>query len=272
MMTRFKPLFSLGVRHDYYGGACPDIGFIVPERVTRILRGAGMLTKVVDGTLHAVFPAGAAGDPARSISGKALRIGVVTRDPDFANITDGFAPSSGALHYRNRQLATVLDDPPTAIDLRAIEPALWRDSVFALVEIVVDPAWYREAPSFQIRCRTRTDIWRYYVIVKGFSSGEVDQLAVQEQSSGAPGSDPATFEKVAPTQLTADEKSRADALASDGARVLVFRSAAGVPLRMTGTKQLQLVRNSEAVIERLPQPGKRHGTADLIVQVSKSKP
>lgn len=272
MMTRFKQLFSLEVWHDYYGGVCPDVGFVIPDAVASTLRGAGMFAKVVGGTLYVVFRSDDAGAPVQPVAGKTLRFGLVARDPYFANITDGFDPSSGALHYRNRQVATALDDPPAHVALRDVDPALWRDGALGLVDITIDPGFYTSAAGFQVRFKARLDTWRYYVVVKGFSNGDVDQLAVQPQTSGAPAPGDVTFEKVAPAQLTAEEKSRSDLLATDGARVLLFRSLTGIPRVETGAKQIQLMRNTEAVIERLPQPGKRRGTADLIVQLSKSKP
>lgn len=272
MMTRFKQLFSLEVLHDFYGGVCPDVGFIIPDDVAATLRGAGMFAKLVGGTLCVVFRSDDAGGPVQPVAGKTLRFGLVVRDPYFANITDGFDPSSGALRYRNSQVATALDDPPARVALRDVAPALWRDGALGLIDITIDPGFYTRAASFQIRFRARSDTWRYYVVVKGFSNGDVDQLAVQPQTSGAPAPGDVSFEKVAPAQLTAEEKSRSDVLATDGAKVLLFRSVTGIPRRETGAKQMQLMRNTEAVIERLPQPGKRRGTADLIVQLSKSKP
>jgi len=272
MMTRFKQLFSLEVWHDYYGGVCPDVGFVIPDQVASTLRGAGMFAKVVGGTLYVVFRSDDTGAPIQPVAGKTLRFGLVVRDPYFANITDGFDLSSGALHYRNSHVATALDDPPARVALRDVDPALWRDGALGVVDIVIDPGFYTSTAGFQVRFKARLDTWRYYVVVKGFSNGDVDQLAVQPQTSGAPAPGDVTFEKVAPAQLTAEEKSRSDLLATDGARVLLFRSLTGIPRAETGAKQIQLMRNTEAVIERLPQPGKRRGTADLIVQLSKSKP
>jgi hypothetical protein len=283
--TRFNSLFSLEVWHEYYGGVCPDIEFSVPRTAAGIVRGTGLLAKAVEGTLHVLYPTNEGGPPAGSgagaigaagaagAAGKTVRIGLLVRDPYFANITEGFDPASGALHYQNKTLPTALDDPPTRVVLRDMDPALWREGAFAVVDIAIAPGFPASAPRYQIRLKARGDSVRYYVVVKGFSNGDVDQLAVQEQASGSPGQpDEVKFYKVPPAQLSADEKSRMDILATDGARVLLFRSATAVARRERSTKQIQLMRNTEAVIERLPQPGKDRGTADLIVQLSKSKP
>ena len=272
MTIRFKPLFSLEVLHDYYAGVCTDVGWVVPQATAGVLRGARMLAKAIDGALHVVYRADQAGAPELRASGKTLRFGLVIRDPSFANITEGFDPASGALYYRNTSAATALDDPPTRVVLRELDPELSRDGAFAIVDIAIADALYASAARYQIRFAARLDTVRYYVVTTGFSNGDVDQLAVQESAPSPGGPGAVAFDKVPPAQLTPDEKSRADVLAGDGARVLLFRSAAAVARRSTSARPIQLLRNTEPLIERLPQPGKDRGTADLIVHLSKSKP
>jgi hypothetical protein len=270
MMTRFKTLFSLEVRHDYYGGVCPDIGFVVPQDTAELMRGAGMVARGRDGAFHVLYRADEGGAPISPAGGKTVRIGLVVRDPRLANITQGFDPASGALHVRNQQVATALDEPPARVVLRDVNPELWREGAFGLVEIAIAPAFYASAPAYQIGLEARVEPLRYYVVVKGFSSGDLDQLAVQEQTPGQPGE--VKFEKVPPAQLSADEKSRTEILATDGAKVLLFKSTTAVARRERSGKQIQLMRNTEPLVERLPQPGRDRGTSDLIVHVSKSKP
>lgn len=270
MMTRFKTLFSLEVLHDYYGGVCPDVGFVVPQDTAGLMRGAGMVAKGRDGAFHVLYRADEGGTPVLPAGGKTVRIGLVIRDPHFANITEEFEPASSALHFRNQQAATALDDPPAKVVLRDVDPELWREGAFGGVDIKIAPAFYASAPSYQIHFKARVDTLQYYVVVKGFSNGDVDQLAVQEQTPGLPGE--VKFEKVPPAQLTADEKSRTDILATDGAKVLLFKSATAVARRERSGRQIQLMRNTEPLVERLPQPGRDRGTSDLIVHVSKSKP
>jgi hypothetical protein len=241
--------------------------------VAELLRGAGMVTKSIGGAFHVLYRTGDAGGPVVSAAGKTVRIGLVVRDPCFANITEGFDPASGALHYQNRTAATALDDPPSKVVLRDVDPELWREGALAVIDVRIDPALYASAASYQIDFKARTDTLRYYVVVKGFSNGDVDQLAVRDQTSGSSGGpDEVMFEKVAPAQLSADESARSNVLATDGAKVLLFRSVAAVARRERSGKQIQLMRNTEPLVEWLPQPGKDRGTADLIVQLSKSKP
>lgn len=287
MMTRFKTLFSLEVRHDYYGGACTDVGFVVPQDVVRLMTGAGLMARSIEGALHVFYRATdtGAGAPVRSAAGKTVRMGLRVQNPSFANITAGFEPGAGALYYRNGAAAGALDAPvrvalvgqAPAGDIHGgippyVDPELWREGVFGVVEIAIAPAFYKSAPSFTVPFQSRLETLRYYVVTRGFSSGDVDQLSVQDQGFGEPGhADEVKFEKVLPAQLTADEKSRAELLGRDGARVLLFRSLSAVTRRQSGRKRIQLMRNSEPLIENLPQPGKERGTAELVVQLSKSK-
>ena len=341
MITRFKPLFSLEVTHAYYGGACGDVGFVVPQDVAQLLRGAGLLAKIINGALHVFYQAAATGAPARSVAGKSVRIGLKVQSPSFANITEGFDPGAGTLYYRNGAAPGVLDAParvmlgghlfswpltradrPVKVTLRDaagsalrtetvttqgdrpvvsfyltgmapgaltleeaypggvtngpvaayVDPELWREGVFGMVELAVAPAFYDSAPRFTVGFQARLETLRYYVVAKGFSSGDVDQLAVKDQGFGEPGhSDEVKFEKVPPTQLSADEKSRTELLGKDGGRVLLFRSLSAVTRQQSGRKRIQLMRNTEPLIENLPQPGRDRGTSDLIVHLSKSK-
>lgn len=273
MIARFEPLLSLEVWHEYHGGPCPEVGFLIPQPTAAVLRGAGLWAKPAAGQLRVAYHRDdGAGAPVRSAAGKRLRIGLAVRDPSFANVTAGFDPAAGALCYRNEAAAAALDAAPTRLDLRAADPELWREGAFAMVELAVAQSFYAAAPAFQIRFAARGEPLRYYVVARGFSSVDLDQLAVQDQTPGAAGGpDEVRFDRIAPAQLTADERARADTLAADGARVLLFRSAAPVARRARSPRQIQLTRGAEPVIERLPQPGKDRGTSDLIVHLSKTK-
>jgi hypothetical protein len=269
MTTRLKTLFSLEVRHDYCGGACGEVGFVVPLDVAQFMRGAGLVARSIDGALHVFYGAAGDGAPARSAAGRTVRIGLRVQSPSFANITEGFDPGAGVLHYRNGAAADALDAPSRVTD---VDPERLREGVFGWVEIAIAPSFYDRAPRFTVSFQARLDTLRYYVVAKGFSSGDVDQLTVRDEGFGEPGHpDEVRFEKVLPEQLTADEKSRTELLGRDGARVLLFRSLSAVTRRQSGRKRIQLMRNSEPLIENLPQPGRNRGTADLVVLLSKSK-
>lgn len=267
--TRLTTLFSLEVRHGYYGGACGDVDFVVPPDAAQLLRRARLLAKPIEGALHVFHHVDAgAGVPVRAAAGRTVRLGLRAHSPSFANITEGFEPSAGALYYRNGAAADALDAP---VRVEQVEPELRREGVFGVVDLAIAPSFYESAPRFTIAFQARLETLRYYVVAKGFSNGDVDQLAVKDEGFGEPGHpDEVKFEKVPPEQLTADEKARTELLGSDGARVLLFRSLSAVARQQSGRKRIQLMRNSEPLIENLPQPGSERGTADLVVFLSKS--
>jgi hypothetical protein len=270
-LTSFRPLFSLEIQHDYYGRACPDVGFLVPDDAASLVRGGRMLIRRLEGALQVLYMADEAGRPQISAAGRTLRIGLVVRDAQFANITEGFNPAGGALHYRNTGVATALDDPPGTIVLRDASPQLWKDGAFGVVDVAITPDLYTAAPTYRIHFKARIDTFRYYVVVRGFPV-DLDQLAIRDASGSPALPDKVRFAKVPAAELTADEQARANLLATDGAKVLLFRSVAPVARRERSTGHIQLVRNTEPLIERLPQPGKDRASADLIVHLSKSKP
>lgn len=270
MTTRLQRLFSLEVQHGYYGGACGDVDFVVPQDTAWLLSRARLLARPIEGALHVFHCAAAgAGAPARSAAGRTVRLGLRVHSPSFANITEGFEPGAGALYYRNGSAADALDAP---VRVEPVEPELRRAGVFGMVDIAMTPSFYECAPRFTLAFQARLETLRYYVVAMGLSNGDVDQLAVKDEGFGEPGHpDEVKFEKVPPERLTADEKSRTELLGSGGARVLLFRSRSGVARQQSGRKRIQLMRSSEPLIENLPQPGSGRGTADLIVFLSKSK-
>lgn len=152
-----------------------------------------------------------------------------------------------------------------------LDPELARAAAFAVVELRVDASFLTNAPTFTIAFPARQETLRYYVVARGFSSGDVDQLVVQDHGFGAPGRPEVKFEKAPPASLSDDEKASTALLGNDGARVLLFRSSTAVPRRQAGRRRIQLLRNNEALIENLPQPGRDRVKADLVVHLSKSK-
>jgi hypothetical protein len=200
----------------------------------------------------------------KDLAGRALHAETVTRDDRTAVSFDLTRAAPGAF-----TLEEAYPDGVTSTS-HYVDPDLSQQGAFGVVEIDVDPTFYASAPRFTVPFEARRETLRYYVVVKGFSNGDVDQLTVQDNGLGGP--DAVTFERVPPEQLTTDEKSRTEQLGGDGAKVLLFRSVAAVARRQTGAKRIQLMRSTEALIEHLPQPGKDRGAANLIIHLSKSKP
>jgi hypothetical protein len=335
VITSIKRLFSLEVRHDYFGGTCNGVGFVLPQDAARFVQGAGLLVRVTDGMLNVHYRADPDGRPVLPTAGKTVRIGLVLSDLRVANITEAFDVTAGVLLYRNRSTPGALDAPtraaltgpslsrtlarptrPVTVSLKEstgrslfdrdvtagndgvsfeltgiapgaltleevyadgitttlhyLDPELLPESVFGIVEIEIAAAFYTSAPTFTVTFEARRETLRYYVVAKGLSNGDLGLLQVQDNGAGAPGRERVEFVKVAPEQFTEDERSRSQLLESDGAKVVLFRSTATVPRRKSARKRIQLMRNTETLIEHLPQAGESRGAADLIVYLSKS--
>jgi hypothetical protein len=102
MTIRFKPLFTLAVTHTYYGGACRDLGFVLPPGAEPLLRGGRLISKVLDGRLHVLFEAAEDGTPVASMAGRTLRIGLKLLNPHFPNFTVlPVDPAAGVALYTN---------------------------------------------------------------------------------------------------------------------------------------------------------------------------
>lgn len=117
MNTRFLPLFTLGVTHQYYGGGtCPDFDFVMAGHSQRALAGARLLARMHAGRLHVLFEADGKKEPVQDIDGLELIIGLRLRNPYFEHFTDAL-PKPLPLYANTATTKTL--DAPQASDLVA---------------------------------------------------------------------------------------------------------------------------------------------------------
>lgn len=110
MSLWFKPLFTLSVTHEYYGGACQDFRLLLPESTRRLARNGRLLIKQIGHTAYCVFEADESGNATTPLAGQTVRLGLDLRNPHFGNFTE---PALGGLValYRNRAAPGQLDAP-----------------------------------------------------------------------------------------------------------------------------------------------------------------
>jgi hypothetical protein len=112
MNTRYRPILTITTVHEYYGGPCADLGFLVPSDTGSLLRGGRMLSRVLDGRLHLLVEADDQGDPVIPFDGLVLRFGLQLVNDNFGNFT---APGPGldgtTARYRNDAAPAALDPP-----------------------------------------------------------------------------------------------------------------------------------------------------------------
>lgn len=113
MNIHFRPLFEVEFTHGYYGGACPDVSFVVPE-ATPALAAGRLLVKRRNHRLLVLFEADDAGSPLRNIAGSTLLIGLQVGNPYFANFTEPPVPGGALPLYANSAVPGVFDPPLAA--------------------------------------------------------------------------------------------------------------------------------------------------------------
>jgi hypothetical protein len=149
-----------------------------------------------------------------------------------------------------------------------LDPELRREGVLAIVEIGIDGAFHDAAPAFEIAFDARRETLKYYLVVRNYTSAELDQLNVSDAGFGEDGRPEVTFTRVAAAAFTQHEIP-ASLLAGGGGDVVLFKSQAPVARQAKGRRKIQLTRNGELLIEHLPQVGAGKPDANLIVHVSK---
>jgi len=272
-MIEFAPLLTLEAEHAYYGGRCPDFRFAIPAPSARLLAGGRVLAKARDDRLTLLYEKAPGGAPLATLAGTTLQLGLRLANPYFSNFTAlAFAPGEGLPLYRNagadpaalEDPVMLLLDPADAADAR-----LLREALFALVEIQVHGAFYGSPPAFRVPFAARAETLSYYVVARGYSAGQFNQLEVSDAGFSTDGRAQIHFERVASSAFTAAELPAA-LLGGAAARVTLFRSQSAVARQHEARKGIQLARSSELIVPQLPQPGAAAATANLVVHVSKS--
>lgn len=161
-------------------------------------------------------------------------------------------------------LHTVREIPSDATMPYYVDPALAAEPIAGVVELLVQPAWYHAAADRTATIAARTEHLRYYVVVHG-SAAAAAQLGIEDAGAEADRRQRVDFDPIPAAELATDPT--AAQLAVGGGQVVAFRSRAAQPRR--GRRRIQLMRNSEVLIEHLPSPGAEqpHATAILHLTV-----
>lgn len=82
-----RTLWTVEVRHAFFGGACDALAFTVPPATQRALAGAHLLARERDGRLFVMAGVDAADQPLLPLAGLNLVFGLQPRDANFALYT-----------------------------------------------------------------------------------------------------------------------------------------------------------------------------------------
>jgi hypothetical protein len=83
----FRTLWTVEVRHAFFGGACDALAFVVPPSTERALAGAHALARERDGGLHLLIEIDEAGQPLSPLAGLRFLFGLQPRSASFDLIT-----------------------------------------------------------------------------------------------------------------------------------------------------------------------------------------
>lgn len=108
----FRVLWTIEVRHEFHGGTCDALDFIVPPSTQRALAGAHAMARQRGGRLQVLIETDDAGRPLSPLAGAHFLFGLRPREASFDLITVPFAlqPGSSAL-WSNAADADALAGP-----------------------------------------------------------------------------------------------------------------------------------------------------------------
>ena len=251
-MIEFAPLCTLEVTHAYYGGRCADFEFTTPSATQRLLAGGRLLAKTRDGVLTVLYEKNTL-----QIAGRTLQFGLKLLNPCFGNFSVlPLAPGEGLALYANGGADPAVLQAPVALLLdpaNADDAELLREGLFGVVEIEI---------------AARTETLKYYVVARGYTAPQFNQLDVTDVNPDAEPGRPIVFDRVAAAAFGPGELPAA-LIGGAGTRVALFRSQAPVARREKARKRIQLARNTDVIVAQLPQPGPAAATADLVIHLSK---
>lgn len=132
-----------------------------------------------------------------------------------------------------------------------------------------DPDPHRTHPVLNVNLAARAEPLEYYVVARNYGKSEFATLKIQDAGADEQGRPPLVFSKFASKNFPADGLP-ADLFADDATQVVLFRSPGAVGRRAGGYRKLQLLRNSEVLIQHLPQAASDRAQARFIVHLAKS--
>lgn len=109
-MIRFRSLWTVDVRHAFFGAAAEVLEFIVPPATQRALAGAHAIARERNGVLNVLIEVDEAGQPLSALAGRRFVFGLRPREAVFETVTQplGLARGETAL-WANAAAPNALD-------------------------------------------------------------------------------------------------------------------------------------------------------------------
>ncbi|MFZ2266861.1 MAG: hypothetical protein WAV95_04705 [Azonexus sp.] len=157
-----------------------------------------------------------------------------------------------------------------------LHPELAGQALWGILALRIDSSFYsadpdihRPHPVLTVNLEARSELLEYYVVARNYGKSEFASLKIHDAGADEQGRSPLVFGKFASKAFPADGLP-SELFVDDSTQVVLFRSPSDVDRRAGGYRKLQLLRNSEVLIQHLPQAGSDRAQARFIVHLAKS--
>ena len=140
--------------------------------------------------------------------------------------------------------------------------------ILGIVEITLDNSFYGSPPTFAISFQAKKDFLKYYLVTRKFTEAEFNQLVISDQGFTKDERPEILFKELGLADFTPDDIDPQFWGNSD-TRIKLFKSKTEVPRQEKARRHIQLAKNSDVLIENLPQPGTDKVKGDIIIHLSK---
>lgn len=152
-----------------------------------------------------------------------------------------------------------------------LQTAPWAgEPLWGVVAVTITGDFYAAPPVLRIALQARSETLKYYVVADNFLPDEVDQLQINDAGAAEQGRPPLLFTRLAAGDFSPEDDIPAASLHPDPACVVLFQSQTPVARRAGGYRKLQLKRNTEVLVQHLPQAGSDRAQARFVVHLAKS--
>lgn len=117
MAIRFRSLYTVEVRHAFFGGACDALQFVVPRATQSRLAGLHALARERDGSLHLLIETDDSLQPLTPPAGQRLLFGLRPRVASFATVTTPLPLQRGEVALWVNEVSPDALDAPRGVTL-----------------------------------------------------------------------------------------------------------------------------------------------------------
>lgn len=149
-----------------------------------------------------------------------------------------------------------------------IEPDLV--GAWGMLALDVSLAHLAAGQTFTLSFAARNETLCYYVVAQRFTEADFNQIDVVDTGYGNQARSQIQFDRLLPSDFSAQHLSPALLDPSGQARIALFQARAAVARQARGPAGLTLQRNGDVLIGNLPQPGAERSDAQFVIHLSQT--